>query len=123
MTTRNHRSNHLQTVPAWQQVANENDSPNRLKDRMWPYLVGLGAITLALVAHNSTIIEKPDFSEVSQVKIVTPGDTLWDIANDVTGADKVDTRLIMDEIKSNSPDTADGFDVGDKLNVPKSVNQ
>lgn len=49
-------------------------------------------------------------------EMVLPGDTIWDMTSDVENVR--DRRDVMDWVEKNSPDLADGVDVGDIAKIP-----
>lgn len=64
---------------------------------------------------------KVEFSDQTHTKVVSPGETVWDMANSVDGIDD-HKREAVRKIEELSPDLQDGSaDVGDEVIIPDSV--
>ena len=59
--------------------------------------------------------ERPKEVPTSEVAVV-PGDTLWDIADNVDNID--DKREVIDWMQEHNPVLDDGLHVGEKIKVP-----
>lgn len=71
-----------------------------------------------LLVHEAT---QPDFIPSEETTIAT-GDSLWDIASSIEGADQVNTADIVAHIQANNVDIlSDGLQAGESIKVPVSV--
>lgn len=84
---------------------------------------GLGLTAAALFGYNQN--DAPKYSKETVTEMVEPGDTLWDIAQRVDGANQHDNRDVVDHIKQmpeNAETFADGkLDQGEDVTRPVSV--
>tara|TARA_B100000678_G_C18099577_1_gene458208 strand:- start:230 stop:721 length:492 start_codon:yes stop_codon:yes gene_type:complete len=82
--------------------------------------LGLGASAIAGgVAVGDAIT--PDASTEKKTYVVQPGDGLYDVANSIPGADKLDQRDVIDSIASDPANISalkDGLQPGETLVVP-----
>lgn len=64
---------------------------------------------------------KVEFSEQTHTKVVSPDETLWDMANSVDNVEGHKPEAVR-KMKELSPDLRDGSaDVGDEVVIPNSV--
>lgn len=99
----------------------DKKKPNYLLRR-----IGAGAAALITVASTYGVVKSgadylhssSDTQNVpSRTETANPGDTLWDMSDEVKNVD--DRRKVIDWMEKSSPDLADGsLDVGDHVTIP-----
>lgn len=98
----------------------EEARENRRKHLKIPMAIGAAALASTAIFHNLQSDES--FSPSSVQHTVQSGETLWSIANDVTGHEDVNINVIVDEIKDRNPGLEGGnLPAGMQINVPESV--
>lgn len=99
------------------------------EERIPIHLTARGKIAAAVLAVTTAVgvgnaihqADKVEFSDQTHTNVVSPGETVWDMANSVDniGSHK---REAVRKIEELSPDLHDGSaDVGDEVVIPNSV--
>lgn len=109
-------------------IENKNISVPERQDWQWTPLarkLGATAAGFALSAGAALGIthaaESPEMNG-NVVKIAQPGDTLWDMTDEIPGVDAGNHREVIHQVEKNSADLDDNsLDVGDKVNLPTSI--
>lgn len=105
------------------------ETPTRLTRRgklaAWAIGISTAAGVTIFGVHEYNQSQEPDFSEDTFSHMVVPGETAWDLASSVKGADKFDHRKIVDHIM-NDPRNKDVFedgklDQGEVVELSKTV--
>ena len=102
-----------------------NQQTSGERTRKFKQIIGAVAIGAVLVGGGAVLVDAttPDyhFSKKTHTKVAHPGDTLWSIASNIEGANKIDPRVAVSYLQETNPNLSDGLQLGEAVEVPNKV--